>query len=322
MIVGAGSFAGLWASATSSSVLSVYLFYGCLFGFANGLGYGYTLQLAGQVTAKRHAVSMSLVTAFYAVGAAGASQFFYRQIARSDLESTLKLGAGVIAVVCLIAALTTLLTRHTLALEKAAHQQHLQNNKRLQIMLWLLYGSSVTAGLMVIGHALPIYIAKHPQVINAALSPVMVSIGNIVGGLCIGLATLKFSNRKLLLTFSVCSLCGLLLMWQQWFTDIGLTLTGLLLIGFSYGAIIAIFPIVVTDTFGKLSAPRIYGQIFTAWGLAGLFAPTLSGYIFDRTGSYRLSIALALIVCVIALGVLSRLQFNNHATHQKNRQSL
>jgi len=42
------------------------------------------------------------------------------------------------------------------------------------------------------------------------------------------------------------------------------------LIGYCYGAIIAIYPVAVVDVFGTLAAPRIYGQVFTAWGLAGL----------------------------------------------------
>lgn len=306
-LVGIGSFAGMWFSANSTHVLSIYLTYGCLFGFANGLGYGYALQLAGQAADNRHAVSMSLVTAFYAVGAALAAQFFHQQIQLSGLQSTLRTGGLVIAVICAVAAVACFISRTTLRLEDRDAAAQSNHNRRLQIALWLLYGSSVTAGLMIIGHALPVFTARHPDVTNGALAPVMVAIGNIAGGLSIGMAAVTFRNRTLLLLFSALSLAGLLLVRQTVATRVGITLTGLTLIGFSYGAIIAVFPIVVTDTFGKWSAPRIYGQIFTAWGLAGLLAPTLSGLLYDRSGAYTLSITLALIICVLSIFMLMRL---------------
>ncbi|MEM7256051.1 MAG: MFS transporter [Pseudomonadota bacterium] len=306
-LVGIGSLAGMWLSANSTQVLSIYLTYGCLFGFANGLGYGYALQLAGQAADKRHAVSMSLVTAFYAVGAALAAQLFHQQIQLSGIESALRTGGLIIAIVCGVAAVACVVSRTSLRLEATGAAATQSNNKRLQIALWLLYGSSVTAGLMIIGHALPVFTARHPDVSNGALAPVMVALGNIIGGLSIGMAALRFRNRTLLLLFSGLSLAGLLLVVQTITSQVAITLTGLALIGFSYGAIIAVFPIVVTDTFGKLSAPRIYGQIFTAWGLAGLLAPTLSGMLFDRSGTYTLSITLALIICVLSIVVLTRL---------------
>lgn len=68
--------AGLLASAYASSLIQLYLFYGLIFGAANGLGYGYALQLAGQALPDKRGMAMSLVTAFYAVGATGAPPLF------------------------------------------------------------------------------------------------------------------------------------------------------------------------------------------------------------------------------------------------------
>ena len=65
------------------------------------------------------------------------------------------------------------------------------------------------------------------------------------------------------------------------------------IIGYSYGALIAVYPVAISDIFGTEAAPRIYGQIFTAWGLAGLAGPWLSGWLFDQTKSYKLALIIA-----------------------------
>jgi len=70
---------------------------------------------------------------------------------------------------------------------------------------------------------------------------------------------------------------------------------GLGLVGYSYGSIIAVYPVAVADIFGALAAPRIYGQIFTAWGIAGLLGPWISGWLYDISSSYTLAIIIAAV---------------------------
>ena len=41
---------------------------------------------------------------------------------------------------------------------------------------------------------------------------------------------------------------------------------------------------------------RHYGQVFTAWGVAGLVAPWTAGRLYDLTGDYTSS-------CLVATGV-------------------
>lgn len=69
LLVGAVASAGLFLSSVSTSLVILYLTYGVLFGSANGLGYGYALQLVGQASLTNRGLAMGLVTAFYAVGA-------------------------------------------------------------------------------------------------------------------------------------------------------------------------------------------------------------------------------------------------------------
>lgn len=312
ILVAAGSSTGLLLAASATSIVTVYISYGILFGTANGIGYGYALQLAGQIAGKRHAVSMSLVTAFYAVGAAGASPVFQFTTGIGGNKLTLITAAATIFIVCVIAGITTAITKTTFESEPAGTVKAISASQRqLRLMMWLVYGTAVTAGLMVIGHAYPILHAKHAATENAAIAPMLVAIGNIIGGLNIGYLALKFSHKTVLLAFSVLSFCGLFMIAVPagnlyGLTLFGLTLIGLTLIGVSYGAIIAVYPVVVADRFGKQSSARIYGQIFTAWGLAGLIAPTLSGILFDVSGTYTMSLLLAVALCVVSMFVILR----------------
>ena len=314
-----GSSGGLLLAGSASSITTVYFAYGIVFGAANGLGYGYALQLSGQITdqitgqftgrtaGNGHALGMSLVTAFYAVGAACASPLFQITTQAGGNKLTLTITAAVIFFVCAMASLVTKITAATFTSEPAGATREISGSqKHLRLMMWLAYGTAVTAGLMVIGHAYPILSAKHPTAENAAISPLLVAAGNILGGLSIGYLTLKLSHKAALLIFSAISFIGLCLVAVPLASIYTMTLTGLVLIGFSYGAIIALYPVVVADFFGKQSSARIYGQIFTAWGLAGLTAPTLSGVLFDSTGSYTISLLLAIMLCVLTMVIIAR----------------
>ena len=79
---------------------------------------------------------------------------------------------------------------------------------------------------------------------------------------------------------------------------------GLGVVGYCYGAIIAVYPVAVADVFGAFSAPRIYGQVFTAWGLAGLLSPWVSGWLYDLTGSYIVPVLIAILFSGISALVI------------------
>lgn len=302
MLVALGSGCGLWLSSVATSLVAVYFFYGCIFGSANGLGYGYALQLAGQASERHHALSMSLVTAFYAVGAALASRVFHQVIETADYVYALKYCAITVTGVCLLAAIVTFLFRVSFHSEAPGSKKLINaTERRLRKMLWLAYGSSVAAGLMVIGHAYTILASKHPGTESAATAPVLVAVGNVVGGLCVGLVANGKRHNLLLKLYSVLSLASVALVLLPATLGEVFTLLGLFLVGLGYGAIIALYPVVIADVFGKLASPRIYGQVFTAWGIAGLLAPWVSGLLFDSFGNYSASLLLAMLLAGLSL---------------------
>ena len=78
----------------------------------------------------------------------------------------------------------------------------------------------------------------------------------------------------------------------------------LALIGFSYGSIIAVYPYAVAVYYGDVAGPKIYGQVFTAWGFAGLTGPWVAGKLFDISQQYALPLMIAAAFAVISALVM------------------
>ena len=74
--------------------------------------------------------------------------------------------------------------------------------------------------------------------------------------------------------------------------------------GFSYGAVTALMPAIVTDFYGAARAGSLVGLIFGIAGPPGALGPLLGGWVFDATGRYTLAFAAGAGLNVVALGLL------------------
>jgi MFS family permease len=104
--------------------------------------------------------------------------------------------------------------------------------------------------------------------------------------------------NRLLCSLTLISACALAMLGLA--ADIATLLVALALVGFAYGAVIAVFPPVIAGLVGMEAYPRVYGRVFTAWGCAGLLAPLVAGYAFDLSGGYGMALALAFALALIA----------------------
>jgi len=301
-IVGVVAAAGLALSARSSSVLSLYVTYGIVFGGANGLGYGYALQLSGHAAPAHRGLAMGLVTAFYAVGATAAPLLFAFLINHGGNALALKVMSAIMLLVSLIAAALIHWSKARFESEpKSAIQALSPLLKYARVLLWLGYGSAVTAGLMVIGHAYGIAAWMGLDTRSATLATTVVAFGNMLGGFSAGYYADRLSSRTLLRWLPLFTSLGLILLVWPGQTAWIVVFIALGLVGYCYGAIIAVYPVAVADIYGALAAPRIYGQVFTAWGLAGLLGPWMSGFIFDLTSSYTVALLFAVLLSCVSV---------------------
>ncbi len=170
-------------------------------------------------------------------------------------------------------------------------------------ILWFSFTFSSFAGLMVIGNAVPI--------LEEGISP----------------QNLKLIIPAFLISTSFCNAGGRIF-WGNLLDRIGpwrameinfiVTIVALIILSFSYsnqylvlplggviyanyGGLLALFPSAVALFFGKKYLGRIYGAVFTSWGVAGLMGAVGGGYIRDLTGSYFQAFYVAVFFSLIAL---------------------
>ena len=145
---------GLGGAALSSSTLELYIYYGIVFGAANGIGYGYTLQLSGRIIPSHRAQAMILVTAFYAVGATVAPYLFSQLINAGGNRLALLVTAFTLCAAVLLAAFVVKQSGIRYEFNQTdTHYNFSQEERNSIAAFWAAYGCAVFAGLMILGHA-------------------------------------------------------------------------------------------------------------------------------------------------------------------------
>ncbi len=300
--VGLASAAGLGLAAQGGGLSSVFLGYSVLFGFANGLGYALALQLAAHAYPARKGTAMGAVTAVYACGAMVFANVFDRIAASAGVFVVFEALGLVMIAVALVGAAACGVSRVEIAprgVAPAAAGPGAASGELLGL-LWLGYGLGCLAGLMAIGHAAGIVQAAGGVGSVMALGVTLIAVGNALGGFAAGALADRFSLRRLLASLPLVSAAAL----------VGLAAAGrptaailcLAVIGFCYGAIIALYPVATTRYVGLGESARAYGRVFTAWGLAGLLGPWIAGLLFDLGGGYGPAALTASAAAVLSAG--------------------
>ncbi|MDO8885896.1 OFA family MFS transporter [Candidatus Oleimmundimicrobium sp.] len=168
-------------------------------------------------------------------------------------------------------------------------------------LLWSMYAFAAFAGLMIIGHLAKISAAQLPDVNLGFLLVAILAVGNASGRIIAGGVSDKLGRtHTMLLVFLFQALMMGVLAIST--TSI-LLIVSATLIGFNYGANLALFPAVTADYFGTKNLGVNYGLVFTAWGVGGVFGSMVAGKIVDATGSYSMAYLIAAVLCIIASGI-------------------
>ncbi len=283
--------AGSTLAAGADSLAELWLGYSLLFGGANGLGYGFALQISAQANSKRKGLAMGLVTAAYALGAVIAPVPFEFLLQRSGFAAAMMGLAVVLVAIAPIAAGLLAKAGAELKVSQPAENKGAPPQRMLIVKMWLGYGTAAAAGLMAIGHATGIARAGGLSDWQVLMAPIVIALLNMLGSLLGGRLADQAGVRLMLMVFP--ALSAAVLITLALFPDGIFVLLGLAAIGFTYGAVITVYPAAVATLFGADAAVRIYGRIFTAWGAAGLLAPWFAGYLYEAFGDYRIALAVA-----------------------------
>ena len=293
---------GCLFASFAASLVWVWLSYSVMFGVANGLGYALSLQTSAQANPEQKGLAMGIITASYALGAAVSPVFFDLAMDYQGYSGAM-LGLSLTLVMVMPISFFLLKTaKARLEVESGTqegpHQNSGQNSGLTVLKLWLGYGAAVTAGLMVIGHASGIARIYSSSDFIVLLAPILIAILNMAGSLLAGILVDRMSARVLLLVLpAVSALILITLAITQWPL---LILICLSLIGFTYGATISIYPAAVSNIFGSVEGVRVYGRVFTAWGMAGILGPVVAGILYQNFGSYELALILAAVLSLVS----------------------
>ena len=290
--------AGLVLAAFASGWWSLFAGYSLLFGFCNGIGYGYCLQLVGRVMPDIRGFAMGAVTATYAVGSIVFAQLFAWRIATDSVQAALLMLAACLLVVACVASLSLLAARADYGSSPSRYPGFVLSIEPIKVaQFWLAYMAGVFAGLMAIGHAAGIALAAGASTRLATMAAIAIGIGSAIGGFAAGWLIDRWPLQRALVGLPLLSAAALLALSLVSRAEAAVLL--LSLVGFSYGSIIAVYPVAIASCFGE-RGPEAYGRVFTAWGFAGLLAPWSAGLIYDWRAGYQLAMIVAAVIALLS----------------------
>ena len=302
LIVMAFSTFGTLISAYSTSIYCVWIGYGIFFGFANGLGYGYTLQYSAIALPESKALMMGLVTASYGLGSTIAPIFYNKTNLIGGFKNTMTCLSILFFIIIFFVFFLFRFSNLKFDLEKGFPTKLKGYSPINKYLLWGIYGCSISAGLMCFGHA--VGIAKSYYVSNEYIYfiPIIMGFVNMTGGILFSSLIKYFHYKNIILFLPILTTFSLLLLFL--FPSKISVFIGLPLISISYGGIIAIYPSMINKLVGNTSGIKIYGFVFTAWGFFGLLMPFLAGKTFDMLNNYSLIILITTILSVFPIFII------------------
>jgi MFS family permease len=163
--------------------------------------------------------------------------------------------------------------------------------------LLIMFALSASAGLMIIGHLAKISVVQGGiqwGYIFVAILAVANAGGRILAG---WLSDRLGRTNTMLLVFTIQAINMFLF---STYKSAGTLLTGSILTGIAYGALLALFPSATWDFFGLKNAGINYGLVFLGWGIGAQLGPIIAGRAIDITKTYHLAYIIAGVLLIVA----------------------
>ena len=165
--------------------------------------------------------------------------------------------------------------------------------------LWLLLFLNVTAGILIISNAVPIF-SDLTGLTAAIVAPLygLLAIFNGLGRFFWGSVSDRIGRG---LTYTVMYLIQAVIFFilaslhDPWLVGIGFAI-----VLACYGGGFGVMPSFTADFFGTKYLGQIYGFILTGWGTAGLVGPLVAAWVKDHTGSFTGAMPWVAVMLIVA----------------------
>lgn len=133
---------------------------------------------------------------------------------------------------------------------------------------------------------------------------VLSTIGGVsmLGRFITGLAIDRMGSKKVMIICYYFLIAGLL--WLQISDSLWMLYLFACVYGLAHGGFFTAISPIVAELFGIGSHGSIFGIVVCFGTLGGAAGPILAGFIFDTTGSYRLSFWLTILMSLVGLGLI------------------
>jgi len=308
LLIGGGC---ILASFIGDSVTGMVIAFGVMAGSGIGLGYASTTPPAVKWFAPE---KKGLVTGIV-VGGFGLASIYIAPLSKYLLanytvfEAFRYLGILFLIVTLPLAQLIVNPDQPQVSKNKKAATSHDLTFKQMLktkqfYILWVMFFIGAFAGLMIIGHLKTIAKVQLPGKDLGFTLVALAAIANAIGRPAAGVISDKFGRAKTMAGLYIIQ-AGVLFVFAS-FNTFFMILAGAMVMYFSYGSMLSVFPSACGDNYGTKNLGLNYGILFSAWGLGGFFGPTVGGAIKDATGDYGLAFIIAggLLIFAAFLGFI------------------
>jgi len=170
--------------------------------------------------------------------------------------------------------------------------------------LWMVcafYFAIVYCGMTVLTHIVPYAEGLNIPKTQAASIVSMYGFASMFGRLVMGLLGDRLGHKRAMMISFVIAVFGMA--WMQFSNVLWMLYLFAIVYGFNHGGFFALISPLLAGLFGTRSQGVLLGIVIFCGTLGGSIGMTLSGYIYDITGTYR--IAFILLLCLVVFGLVN-----------------
>ena len=262
--------------------------YGVMFGFVGGIGFGLALALARETLSPPRGWIVGVIAATFAgsgmtLSAIGAALGTVEPVPRTfGIIGGLFLGGSIVVGI--------LLRNLRFPVAESQPKSGVGDTTRT-LSFWLLFFGNFAicyAGLLFVSHGTTILRIHGLSPASAAWAPVLLNLGYLFGALMGGIVATCFPTRFTPMVF--CTLAGLSVAVFLFNAPVLLWAPSLMVIGAAFGGTVSIFMMLLGIWYGTQKVGALFGRINISYGIAGLTAPSFTGWLFTQHGDYHVAL--------------------------------